>query len=80
MFCRLCIFLEDGEVYGYFKRGTLEAKGEWNYGTAHKVELIGKYTRKEIKIMYPHASFIDFKDLGQHRLEREKIIELKSIV
>lgn len=79
MNCRLCIFLEDGEVYGYFKRGTLEAKLEHNYGKAHKVELIGKFSKEEIKKMYPHATFVNFKDLGKHRIEREKIIELKQI-
>jgi len=75
MTCRLCIFLENGRVYGYFKRNTLEAKGDWNYGTAHWVMLIGDYTKEEVKKLHPNASFINFKDLGKHRLEREKIIE-----
>ena len=73
--CQLAIFMENGDVFGYFVRNTLEAKLEFNYGVAHEVKYIGKYTRSEIKIMYPHASFVNFNQLGKHRIERKKINE-----
>lgn len=79
MTCRLCIFLENGKVYGHHTTRKMVGFYEFNYGTHHKIELIGNYTRKEIKIIYPHARFVNFKDLGLNRIEREKIIELELL-
>lgn len=78
MNCRLCIFLENGKVYGYFTTNKMIGLHESNYGTYHKIELIGIYTKEEIKKMHPHASFITFDKLGKNRLERIKIIDLEN--
>ena len=76
--CSLCIFMGDRSVYGYFKTNKLIGLYEYNYGEAHEIRFIGNKTKEEIKSMYPHASFIDFKYLGKNRIEKIKIIELNA--
>lgn len=75
---KVCYFLENGNVYAHYQSNKMVGLGEWNYGDLHKIELVGKYTRKEVKIIFPHARFVNFNDLGKHRFEREKITELEA--
>lgn len=78
LYCCLCIFMKDGNVYGYFKTNKLIGLYEYNYGDTHEIRFIGSKTKEEIKSMYPHASFIDFNQLGKNRIEKIKIIELNA--
>jgi hypothetical protein len=78
MECNLCIFLENGHVYGYFKTTKMIGLHEFNYGEMHKVQWLGSLPKKDVKTKYPHASFIDFNKLGKNRIERKKIIEIEE--
>lgn len=76
------VLTDNGNVFGYFQRCTLEGKSEHNFGTnAHYIEYVGKETDADVQLLkrkLGQAKFIAMFSTNLKKWIFEKISELET--